>query len=55
VSKQTNSDDRADLMRTNAELSASLQRCRQLLEECRSKLVANGNAEAIGGSRKRSA
>jgi hypothetical protein len=33
----------ADLERANAELTASLESCRQLLAECRSKLAANAN------------
>jgi hypothetical protein len=53
VSKQTNGDDRADLKRTHAELFASLQRCRELLDNTRSKLVANGNERDIEEERTR--
>jgi hypothetical protein len=35
--------DPADFEQANAELSASLARCRELLRDCQSKLVANTN------------
>ena len=43
VPDDTNVSEVSKLERTNAELTASLARCRELLEDCRSKLVANGN------------
>jgi hypothetical protein len=33
----------AELERVNAELRQSLEKCRELLADCRSKLAANGN------------
>lgn len=50
---QPHNDDPADLKRTNAELSASLERCRRLLEECRSKLASKVNNEPFEEDRTR--
>jgi hypothetical protein len=41
-----NQDDKQELIRLeriNEKLSESLEKCRSLLDECRSKLAANGN------------
>jgi hypothetical protein len=43
VSKQTDKQEVADLRRLNAELTRNIQRCRDLLADCREKLAANGN------------
>ena len=39
----------ADLERVNAELRSSLEQCRALLAECRSKLAANEGGEPSSG------
>lgn len=38
----------SDLEQANADLRGSLEKCRELLSECRSKLAANSN-DADGG------
>jgi hypothetical protein len=43
VSKQDDQKEIAQLEQLNDELTESLERCRGLLFECRSKLAANGN------------
>jgi hypothetical protein len=43
VSSQTDKQEIAQLQRANAELTQSLERCRELVAECRSKLAANSN------------
>lgn len=45
----------AQLQRVNEELTESLERCRSLLSECRSKLAANGNDEDDSGSEREEA
>jgi hypothetical protein len=49
VSAQQDKQDIAHLKQVNAELTASLQRCRELLLDCRSKLAANSNHEQLSG------
>ena len=46
MASQRDQQDSADLERVNAELTASLERCRELLAECQSKLAANSNEPA---------
>jgi hypothetical protein len=43
MSDQHDNQDTAHLNRVSGELSASLKRCRLLLDDCRSKLAANSN------------
>lgn len=43
VPKQQDKQEIADLERMNAELTTSLDRCRELLSDCRSHLAANSN------------
>jgi hypothetical protein len=43
MSDQQDSQEVAHLTRVNAELTASLKRCRVLLDDCRSRLAANSN------------
>lgn len=40
---QPDNEEVGHLKRVNAELTASLKRCRVLLDDCRSKLAANTN------------
>ena len=40
---QPDSQEMAHLKKVNSELTASLKRCRVLLDDCRSKLAANSN------------
>ena len=47
VSDQQHKQEIANMERVNAELTDSLQRCRFLLVECRSKLAANSNEEQL--------
>ena len=42
--KGTDRQHVSELEQANAELQQSLEHCRELLAECRSKLVANSNA-----------
>jgi hypothetical protein len=44
VSKKTDKQEIAQLEQVNAQLTNSLERCRELLADCRSKLAANTNA-----------
>lgn len=37
----------AELERLNAQLSETLDRCRRILADCRSKLAANGNERDV--------
>lgn len=46
---QEDKQDTAHLEQVNADLSASLERCRELLSECREKLSANNNDSAAEG------
>lgn len=43
VSDQQDNPEIAGLSKVNAELSRSLGRCREMVEECRAKLGANSN------------
>jgi nitrate/nitrite-specific signal transduction histidine kinase len=43
VSRHDDKREIAHLQQVNEELTDSLERCRELLTECRSKLAANGN------------
>ena len=43
--KSTDQERASELERANAELQQSLEHCRELLAECRSKLAANSNAK----------
>jgi hypothetical protein len=43
MSDQQDNQEVAHLKRVNADLTASLKRCRVLLDDCRSKLAANSN------------
>ena len=43
VSDQHDEQEFEALKRVNAELTHSLERCRALLDDCRSKLAANSN------------
>lgn len=45
MSNQQDEREIAHLERLNADLSQSLQRCRALLKDCRSRLAANSNDE----------
>ena len=47
MSDQQDKQEMANLQRINAELTQSLERCRFLLADCRSKLAANSNEELI--------
>jgi hypothetical protein len=40
--------ERADLEQVNAELQKSLENCRELLAECRSRLAANSDHQESG-------
>jgi hypothetical protein len=40
---QPDNDEVGHLKQVNADLTASLKRCRVLLDDCRSKLAANSN------------
>lgn len=46
MSNQQDEREIARLEQLNADLSHSLQRCRALLKDCRSRIAANFNAEA---------
>jgi len=43
VSDQQDNSEIARLKKVNADLTRSLDRCRALVDECRSKLAANSN------------
>ncbi|MBA3512283.1 hypothetical protein [Sphingomonas sp.] len=43
MASRRDKQDLENLERVNAELNASLSKCRELLADCRSKLVANTN------------
>jgi hypothetical protein len=43
VAKKDRKAEIAELERLNAQLSETLDRCRRILADCRSKLAANGN------------
>lgn len=47
MSNQKDEQEIAHLERLNASLSQSLQRCRDLLKDCRSRLAANSNDETV--------
>jgi hypothetical protein len=48
MSDQRDNEQVAHLSEVNAELKASLKRCRVLLDDCRSKLAANSNDPESG-------
>ena len=43
VSDQQDNSEIAHLQEVNAELTRSLERCRELVDDCRHKLAANSN------------
>jgi hypothetical protein len=43
VTTQEDKQEIADLKQLNTELTRNIQRCRDLLADCRAKLAANGN------------
>ena len=43
MSDQQDTEEIARLTKVNAQLSRSLERCRELVNDCRSKLAANSN------------
>lgn len=43
MADQPDNQELAHLRKVNSELTASLKRCRVLLDDCRSKLAANSN------------
>ena len=47
MSDQQDNQELAHLTRVNAELTASLKRCRVLLDDCRSRLAANSNEPEV--------
>ena len=47
MSDQHDNQEVSHLTRVNAELSASLNRCRVLLDDCRSRLAANSNEPEV--------
>lgn len=47
MSDQQDNQEIAHLSRVNAELTASLKRCRVLLDDCRSRLAANSNEPEV--------
>jgi hypothetical protein len=52
MSDQHDDEEVGRLKQVNADLTASLKRCRVLLDDCRSKLAANSNEpeEAVGSA-----
>jgi hypothetical protein len=53
VAKKDDKAEIAELERLNAQLSETLDRCRRILGDCRSRLAANGNErDAIDPERK---
>ena len=44
VTDKSDREKIADLEQANADLQGSLERCRELVTECRSKLAANSNS-----------
>jgi hypothetical protein len=48
MSDQQDNREIAHLSKVNAELNASLKRCRVLLDDCRAKLAANSNDPETG-------
>ena len=47
MSDQQDNSETVRLKKVNAELTRSLDRCRELVEDCRSKLAANSNEPMI--------
>jgi hypothetical protein len=47
MSDQQDNEEVVRLMEVNADLTASLKRCRFLLDDCRSKLAANTNESEV--------
>lgn len=50
LSDQRDNQDIAHLKKVNADLSRSLERCRELVERCRAKLAANSNEPFMFGN-----
>ena len=50
MSDQQDNSEIARLIKVNAELRRSLGRCRELVDECRSKLAANSNEPFMLGN-----
>jgi hypothetical protein len=50
VSDQQDNPETARLKQVNAELSRSLDRCRELVDDCRAKLAANSNEPFMLGN-----
>jgi hypothetical protein len=46
VPENEDNQELADVRQANAQLEVSLQRCRQMLFQCREQLSADGNAPA---------
>jgi hypothetical protein len=55
MSDQQDNQEIAHLNRVNSELTASLKRCRVLLDDCRAKLAANSNEPDVGDNDDREA
>jgi hypothetical protein len=50
MSDQQDNQELAQLTQVNADLTASLKRCRVLLDDCRAKLAANSNEPETGAN-----
>lgn len=50
MSDQQDNPETARLKQVNAELSRSLGRCRELVDDCRAKLAANSNEPFMLGN-----
>ena len=50
MSDQQDNQELAQLKQVNAVLTASLKRCRVLLDDCRAKLAANSNEPQTGAN-----
>lgn len=46
---QLDNKEIADLRRVNADLTRSLERCREIVSDCRNKLAANANEDESRG------
>jgi hypothetical protein len=47
LSDQQDNSEIARLLEVNADLTRSLERCRELVNDCRSKLAANSNEPVL--------